>query len=105
MAKVKAVFFIPTADNDGRLLDAEIKDLEMELTVTFTGWTCQGYVEGQYMMSDGTSTGDINASYFVVFEESRIQELMDILRAFKAKTLQEAIYLEIHRNVEFYFIK
>lgn len=104
MTKVKAVFFVPTVDNDGRELDAEIDDLEMELTLTFAGWTCQGYVQGKYKMADGSHADDVNASYFVVFEESRIHELKEILRAFKKKTLQEAIYLEIHRDVEFHLI-
>ena len=105
MAKVKAVFFIPKSDNDGRSLDAEIKELEMELTLTFAGWTCQGYVAGQYKMADGTCTSDVNAAYFAVLDEARIDELVEILKGFISKTRQEAIYLEIHRNVEFRFVK
>lgn len=105
MAKVKAVFFIPSNDNDGRSLEAEIKELEMELTLNFAGWTCQGYVAGQYRIADGSCTSDVNASYFAVLEETRINELEEILQGFIEKTQQEAIYLEIHRNVEFRFVK
>jgi hypothetical protein len=105
MAKVKALFFIPKADNDGRSLDAEISELEMELTLAFAGWTCQGYVEGQYKMADGATTKDVNACYFAVMDESRLGELEAILQAFILKTQQEAIYLEIQRHIEFRFVK
>jgi ribosomal protein S21 len=36
----------------------------------------------------------------VVLEEARVPELEQVLRDFKAKTLQEAIYLEIQRDVD-----
>lgn len=48
MAKVKFVFFVPVKDNNGRPLQAEIDDLEMDLTIHFVGWTFQGYVRGYY---------------------------------------------------------
>ena len=40
----------------------------------------------------------------VVLEEDRVPELEAVLREFKAQTLQEAIYLEIQRGVEFRFL-
>jgi hypothetical protein len=48
VAPVKAVFFIPLKDNDGRDLSAEIMDLETALYVTFVGWTITGTVKGMY---------------------------------------------------------
>src|SRR5579871_1371423 len=104
MGKVKADFFVPVKDNDGRTLQAEIDDLEMDMTIRFVGWTFQGYVRGNYQMADGTRCMDVNASYFVVMERSRIDQLIEILRVFLGKTLQESIYLEIHENIEFRFI-
>ncbi|MSU78222.1 MAG: hypothetical protein EXS16_09005 [Gemmataceae bacterium] len=101
MASVKAMFFLPNEDNDGRSLEEEIRELEMELTFTFAGWTCAGYVAGHYRMADGTGASDVNSSYFVVLDESRIDVLAEILKNFMDGTTQEAIYLEIHRNVEF----
>ncbi len=104
MARVKVMFFLPHEDNDGRSLEEEIKELEMELTFTFAGWTCAGYVAGHYRMADGTGASDVNSSYFVVFEESRLDELTAILKNFMVGMTQESIYLEIHRNVDFRFI-
>ncbi len=101
---MKVVFFVPVKDNDGRPLQAEIDDLEMELIITFVGWTFQGYVKGYYRMLDGSRSIDVNASYFIVIEESRLGELIAILEGFLKGTLQEAIYLEIQRNLEFRFI-
>jgi ribosomal protein S21 len=40
----------------------------------------------------------------VVLDESRVPELEQVLREFKAKTTQEAIYLEIQRDVDVRFI-
>ena len=79
-------------------------DLEMDLTIHFVGWTFQGYVRGYYRMADGKPCMDVSASYFIAMERSRIDELVEILKTFINKTLQEALYLEIHDNVEFRFI-
>src|SRR5262245_21263527 len=62
MAKVKATFFVPLIDNDGRALDDEIDALEMELHVHFVGWTLLGYVRGGYQMADGTRRLDDSCS-------------------------------------------
>src|SRR4051794_10467767 len=100
MPIVKVAFFVPIKDNDGRPLQAEIDDLEMELITIFVGWTFQRYVRGYYRKMDGTRCMDVNASYFIALDESRINELENILHSFLSKTLQEALYLEIHDKVE-----
>jgi hypothetical protein len=104
MAKVKALFFIPLKDNDGRDLRAEREELEAELYLRFVGLTSLGAVKGAFRMADGSQAIDESNSYMVVLEESRIGELEEVIRDFKAKTQQEAIYLEIQRSVEFRFV-
>lgn len=44
MAQVKAVFFLPLLDNDGRDLSAERGVVEDELFMLFVGWTFLGLV-------------------------------------------------------------
>jgi hypothetical protein len=100
MAQVKAVFYVPRKDNDGRDLRAEIEDLRAEMFLRFLAWTFLGYVTGAYRMADGTQALDVSASYAVVLDEVHLPELEQVLREFKGKTLQEAIYLEVLRDVE-----
>lgn len=100
MAEVKALFYLPLRDNDGRELTELIESLEAELFVHFSGWTFQGYVKGAYRMADGTQSLDESGAYVVVLDESRIGELETMLQNFKSHTLQEAIYLEIHKDVD-----
>jgi hypothetical protein len=104
MARVKTLFYIPLKDNDGRDLTAEIEELQTELYVRFVGWTFMGYVKGAYRMADGTQALDESGAYVVVLDEARLPELEQVLRDFKGKTLQETIYLEIHRDVDVRFI-
>jgi hypothetical protein len=104
MAEVKALFYLPLHDNDGRDLIEEIVALQDELFVRFAGWTLQGYVKGAYRMADGTQALDESAAYIVVLDEARVGELEQLLRDFKHKTLQETLYLEIHRDVDVRFI-
>ena len=47
---------------------------------------------------------DVSASYFVRMERSRMNEVIEVLRIFINKTSQEALYLEIHENIEFLFV-
>ena len=101
----KATFFLPLLDNDGRDLSVEQQEVRKQVFALFDGWTLLGYFEGAFRMRDGTQSLDRSAAYVVVLEESRIDELETVLRAFKAKTLQEAIYLEIQRGVEFRFLR
>ena len=99
MAQVKVVFFIPIKDNDGRDLTAEKDELELELLVAFVGWTCLGIVQGAYRMKDGTRSVDEHRAYTILLDESLLPEVEQVLRNFKAKTTQEAIYLEVQYHV------
>ena len=45
-------------------------------------------------MESGLKQVDTHAVYSIVLERSRLPELEAILRRFKARTTQEAIYLE-----------
>jgi hypothetical protein len=104
MAKVKALFYIPLRDNDGRDLTAETEELKTELYIRFVGWTFLGYVKGAYRMADGSRAVDEHGAYMVVIDDSRVPEVEQVLRDFKGKTLQESIYLEIQRDVDVRFI-
>ncbi len=92
---VKAVFLLPIADNDGRDLSEEIEAVRNAAYDRFTAWTYEGEVRGAYRMADGTPAIDQSDRYMVFLEEARLPELEEILRSFKAKANQEAIYLEI----------
>ncbi len=105
MANIKAVFYLPIQDNDGRDLTAEIEEVRTELYVQFGGWTFQGYVQGAFRMADDSQSLDVSAVYIIVLDESRVDELEAILRDFKSKTLQEAIYLELQHEVEVRFVR
>ena len=104
MAQVKALFYLPLRDNDGHDLTEELEALEAEVFIRFSGWTFQGYVKGAYRMADGTQSLDESAAYVVICDESRINELEQLLRDFKSTTSQESIYLEIQRDVEIRFV-
>src|SRR5437763_13577031 len=105
MAQVKAVFYVPLRDNDGRDLNVEIKDLETALFTTFVGWTDLGTVKGAWRMADGTQSLDESQAFAVILDEGRLPELEQILLQFKARTFQEAIYLEVQRSVEVRFLR
>ena len=104
MAKVKAVFYLPIRDNDGRDLTTEIEGVRAEVYVRFHGWTFAGYITGAFQMPDGSQSVDDLESYFVIIDDTRVDELEQVLRDFKSKTTQEAIYLEIQRNVDIRFV-
>ena len=105
MGKIKAVFYIPLADNDGRDLEAEIEELEFYLYAQFVAWTDNGLVTGTYQMPDGSRSDDVHTVYSIYMDESRLTELQELLRTFKKKTIQDAIYLEIQRNIEVQLVK
>jgi hypothetical protein len=105
MARVKALFYLPVKDNDGRDLVAEIEDVRMELYLRFVGWTFLGFVKGAWRMTDGTQALDESEAYVVVLVEGRVPELEAVLRDFKSRTHQEAVYLEIHHQVEIRLIQ
>jgi hypothetical protein len=100
MAQVKAFFLVPVKDNDGRDLGTEIEELRAALLVTFGGWSFLGHVQGAYRMASSEPSFDLNQAYTVILDESRLVEPEQLLRDFKSRTLQEAVYLEIHRDVE-----
>jgi hypothetical protein len=75
------------------------------LYVRFVGWTFLGYVKGAYRMADGTQALDESGAYTVLLDEARLAELEQVLRDFKGKTQQEALYLEIQRDVEVRFLR
>jgi hypothetical protein len=104
MAKVKATFFLPLRDNDGRDLRPEIRGAEVELYSAFVGFTRMGVVTGAYVMTDGTRSDDELMSYFLMLDEERIPELREVLTRFKGKTTQEAIYFELQYNTVIDFI-
>lgn len=56
-------------------------------------------------MIDGSQSVDESSAYLVVLEEARLGELEQVLREFKEKTTQEAIYLEVQKDVEVRFIR
>ena len=105
MAKVKAIFYIPIADNDGRDLEGEIDELEFYLYAQFVAWTNNGMVTGTYQMPDGSRSDDVHVAYSIFMDGARLGELEELLRTFKKKTLQDAIYLEVQRNVEIHLVK
>lgn len=91
---VKATFYLPLQDNDGRDLHAEIQAVEDECFVAFGVWTQVGFFKGAWRMESGLKQVDTHAVYTIVLKKSQLGEMEAILLRFKAKTTQEAIYLE-----------
>ena len=100
MKRVKATFFLPLRDNDGRELNDEIGEVEDECFLAFGAWTFSGYFKGVWRMESGERRIDTSAAYVVILDESALQELEAILKRFKAKTVQEAIFLEVEHDVD-----
>jgi len=100
MAQVKLVFFLPILDNDGRNLSEERSDAKDDLYLQFVAWTRLGIVQGAYRMADGAKKLDDHHAYAVLLDEMLIPNVEDVLRRFKSKTLQEAIYLEVQYHVD-----
>lgn len=96
----KATFFLPLRDNDGRPLDREIAAVENACFVAFGAWTLSGFFQGAWRMAGGERQIDTSAAYTLLLEEGQIEKLEAILRRFKARTMQEAIYLEIVSDVD-----
>lgn len=103
-AMVKATFFLPLADNDGRSLEAEITAVEDECFVAFGAWTLSGYFKGAWRSDTGERQLDTSAAYTVLLPAERVPELEAILRRFKAGTKQEAIYLELVREIDLRYL-
>ena len=100
MAIVKATFFLPLRDNDGRELGGEISAVEEECFLLFGAWTLAGFFKGVWRMESGERQVDTSAAYMVVVEENQLEELEAMLKRFKAKTTQEAIFLEIEHDID-----
>ena len=100
MASLKAVMFLPVRDNDGRDLSEERQAAEEDLFLIYLGWTFLGMVQGAYRMTDGTRAIDDHRAYAVITDDAGLIEIEAVLRRFKSKTTQEAIYLEVQYNVE-----
>lgn len=100
MRLVKATFFLPLRDNDNRDLSREISEVEDECFLAFGAWTLAGLFKGVWRMESGEQRIDTSAAYMLVVPEDQLDELVEILRQFKAKTTQEAIYLEVEHDVD-----
>ena len=101
MEHVKATFFLPLRDNDGRDLSREIGEVEDECFLEFGAWTLSGNFKGVWRMETGERKIDTSAAYMVLLPKDQLATLEEILRRFKAKTTQEAIFLEVEHNVDF----
>lgn len=100
MATVRAIFLLPAEDTDGRDLESEIDAARADLWACFSAYTSEGEVEGVYKMADGSKSDDTLRMFSLVLDDARVADLEQILRDFKAKTRQEAIYLEIQHAIE-----
>lgn len=100
MRQVKATFYLPLYDNDGRSLAAEISSVEDQCYEAFGAWTAAGFFKGAWRMKSGYQKVDACAVYVIVVDEEQISAVENILREFKSHTSQEAIYLEIDRDVD-----
>jgi hypothetical protein len=104
MSRVKATFYLPLVDNDGRDLSLEIAQVEDSCYLAFGAWTAAGFFKGAWRMGTGYRRIDTSAVYVVIIDEDRLVDLEGILREFKGRTTQEAIYLEVQRDVDLRFI-
>lgn len=104
MPEVQALFFLPVADNDGQKLTKEIREARDRVYSLCDGWTFLGGIVGAFKMSDGSRSIDKSHAYMVLIDEVDIPVLEEILRDFKSQAKQEAIYLEIRRNIDVRFI-
>ncbi len=104
MAQIKATFLLPLKDNEGRDLAEEIGEAEAACFIALGAFTFSGYVKGTWRMETGERQQDTSALYWVVMDEKKLPELERILRHFKARANQEAIYLEIEHHVDVRFL-
>jgi len=104
MATVKATILLPVKDNDGRDLASEIEETRNQLYLVFRVYTNERQVRGAYEMADGRQASDLHQKFTLLLDESRLSALEEVIRSFKAKTIQEAMYLEIQHGVEFRLI-
>lgn len=100
MGLVKATFFLPQRDNGGRDLREEISGVEDDCFLAFGAGTFSGHFKGVWRIESGERRIDTSAAYMVIVDEGGLEELEEILRRFKAKTTQEAIFLEVEHDVD-----
>lgn len=100
MRQVKATFYLPLKDNDGRDLSAEIREVENQCFIRFGAWALSGYFRGAWKMDGGERQIDTSAAYNVILTEDLVEELETVLKVFKSKTCQEAMYLELNYDVD-----
>src|SRR5438105_3173246 len=98
--QLKATFLLPLHDHDGTRLSAKIQLVEEACYAAFGAWTHGGYTRGAWRLQSGERQVDACAVYSVVIDEKRLHDLELILEQFKHGTKQEAIYLEVQRNIE-----
>ncbi len=100
-SRTPVAFLVPVQDNDGASLEHEIRELEQELFAEFGGFSQEGRVRGAWQMASGERVDDVSIRYVVAVEGPEgLQRLLSVLDAFKSRTRQEALYVEIRRNVE-----
>ena len=104
MSTIKATFYLPLQDNDGRDLSVEIADVEQRCFLEFDGWTLVGYFKGAWRMQTGEQSIDTSAVYHVILQEDKLPILEAILLEFKHKAQQEAMYLEVEHQVDVRFL-
>lgn len=104
MDRIKATFYLPLRDNQGRDLAGAIGAVAEACFLAFGGWTFLGHYEGAWRMGTGEQQLDTSAAYSVVLPAERLVELEAVLLEFKARAGQEVIYLEIDRHIDVRFI-
>jgi hypothetical protein len=60
--------------------------------------------QGKLSDASGVAAIDESAWYSVVIDERQIPDIESVLRTFKEKTTQEAIYFEIQRDIDMRYI-
>ena len=63
---LKATFYLPLKDNDGRDLSGEIAQVEEACFLDFGAWTLSGYFKGVWRLQSGEQKVDTSAVYTVV---------------------------------------
>lgn len=104
MSRIKATFYLPLNDDDGINLSVEIAEVERQCFIEFDGWTLVGYFKGAWRMNDGEQSIDTSAVYHVILQEDKLPVLESILLDFKEKAKQEAMYLEVERQIDVRFL-
>src|SRR5437899_659765 len=100
MAQVKATFYLPVRDNDGRDLTAAIDRVEDRLFDSFGTWTRAGLFNGAWRMKSGERRLDTSVVYMLIIDESELELLREIIQEYKAGTTQEVILLELVHDVD-----